>query len=265
MRDGMPSVRKPSLAIQEGALGGTGTPNHCPSQVCSGHCGDCQSMWAENHPFFCGRRGGCTGNPVRPCAACCLLWSMPPPSESGEGPSGPCWVSSKWGAVCAWLALWCEPRGKGGVGCNTLLTPGFPSPTVGVRRSLLCLPLPLNCSWWQCAVMVWAALFESVSPGCYGRWICGGPMEEDGWMACRPWWQGWVVGPALGMARTGWHPRCFRTALVCGWWWDPVLVFLVAWLCPGIFWSPDGACGPCHVCLLAPPCHCWLFLLVLCM
>ena len=105
VRDGMPSVRKPSLAIQEGALGDTGTPNHCPSQVCSGHCGDCQSMWAENHPFFCGRRGGCTGNPVRLCAACCLLWSMPLPSESGEGPSG--WallgVQQVGGCVCAWL------------------------------------------------------------------------------------------------------------------------------------------------------------------
>ena len=81
-------------------------------------------------------------------------------------------------------------------------------------------------------------------------------MEEDGWMACRPWWQGWVVGPALGMARTGWHPRCFRTALVCGWWWDPVLVFLVAWLCPGTFWSPDGACAPVLwplPCMLAGP------------
>ena len=91
-------------------------------------------MWEENPPLLCGRWGGCTGHPVRPCAACCLLWSVPPPSESGEGPAGPGWVFSNWGAVCvlcAWLALWCEPSRKGGVECSALLALTSPAPQLG--------------------------------------------------------------------------------------------------------------------------------------
>lgn len=39
------------------------------------------------------------------------------------------------------------------------------------------------------------------------RRICRGRTEEDRWTARRPWRWGWAVGPALGMARTGWRPR----------------------------------------------------------
>ena len=75
-------------------------------------------------------------------------------------------------------------------------------------------------------------------------------------MAHRPWWQGWVVGSTLGMARIGQHPRPHGTALVCGWRWDPGLVSLMARPCPSVFWSPDGACAPVpwpQPCVLAGP------------
>ena len=72
-----------------------------------------------------------------------------------------------------------------------------------------------------------------------------GWMEESGWMARRPWRRrGRGVGPAPGMARSGRRPRRRGTAPVCGWRWDPALVFLVARLCPGVFWFLGGALAP---------------------
>lgn len=80
-------------------------------------------------------------------------------------------------------------------------------------------------------------------------------MEEGGWTARRPWRRGWGVGPAPGMARNGRRPRRCGTALVCGWRWDPALVFLVARLCPGVFWSPGGALAPVPVTPAARACR----------
>lgn len=62
-RDGAPSVRTPSLAIREGALGYR-SPSRCPSRVRSGHRGDCQSTWAEqNSPALRGRGGSWVRRP----------------------------------------------------------------------------------------------------------------------------------------------------------------------------------------------------------
>lgn len=112
----------------------------------------------------------------------------------------------------------------------------------------------------QPAVVLWArsgaASLESVPPGCVeprGQTSMGDGSVEDGrmdgwrmggWTARRPWRRGRGVGPAPGMARNGRRPRRRGTALVCGWRWDPALVFLVARLCPGVFWSPGGALAP---------------------
>lgn len=53
---------------------------------------------------------------------------------------------------------------------------------------------------------------------------------------------------------------CRGTAFVCGWWWDPLLVFLVAWLCSWCLCGPRMlpaalSHGPCPT---APAVHaCW--------
>ena len=80
-------------------------------------------------------------------------------------------------------------------------------------------------------------------------------MEEGGWTARRPWRRGRGVGPAPGMARSGRRPRRRGTALVCGWRWDPALVFLVARLCPGCFLVPGRRPCPCPAAPAACACR----------
>ena len=96
---------------------------------------------------------------------------------------------------------------------------------------------------------------------------------EDGWRkmgraAPRPWWWGRVVGARSGDSRDrSASQACRGTALVCGWRWDPALVFLVARPCSRCFSGPRTAPaplsrGPRRACLPAPPRRCRPLLLV---
>lgn len=127
MRDGAPSVRKPSLAIREGALGyRTPQPPPLPSAQwppwrLPEHVG------GEDFPLLPSAGGGGMGAPAPRwgrVAAPCLPRPAPPPSELGEGPAGPRWACpvSGGGSRCACAVRargrppWCEPRGKEGEG-----------------------------------------------------------------------------------------------------------------------------------------------------
>ena len=83
-----------STEVVEGSLS-TGSPSSCPSQVRSGHRGNCQSTWAE----------------------------PPHLHESGEGSHRACPASGKWGCTCLVRAANPVVSPGGGPG------PGFPSPT----------------------------------------------------------------------------------------------------------------------------------------
>ena len=73
-------------------------------------------------------------------------------------------------------------------------------------------------------------------------------MDRRRWVLVA-WRWGWVVGIR---SRAGWErlvsQACHGMALVCLWWWDPALVFLVS-LVPG--WCPQ----PCPVAHAV--CACW--------
>ena len=83
--------------------------------------------------FAVGWGAGCTSPLVRLCVAHCVLWPVPPCSELEQGYAGH--LASGGLLLCCvhvWLALWYEPRGKGGYGVQCLVGPAFPSPTVAV-------------------------------------------------------------------------------------------------------------------------------------
>ena len=101
-RDGAPSVRTPSLAIREGALGyRTPQPPPLPSAAVATVATAGARGQSRTPPPSAGGEGvGCAGPAVGPRAARCLPRPAPPPSESGEGPAGPRRASGRWGAVC---------------------------------------------------------------------------------------------------------------------------------------------------------------------
>ena len=86
-----------------------------------------------------------------------------------------------------------------------------------------------------------------------GRWV---------WAARRPWRRGRVVGARSGAGRDrSASQACRGSALVCGWRWDPALVFLVARPCSRCLCGPRMAPaalsrGPRRACLPAPPRRC---------
>lgn len=141
-------------------------------------------------------------------------------------------------------------------GARRPVGPGSPSPAGMVRRrgSLSCPPSPPRRSRrWCCGPGLGPPRLrvcpqDVLSLGVRLRWAMDllrmDGWRMGGWTARRPWRRGRGVGPAPGMARNGRRPRRRGTALVCGWRWDPALVFLVARLCPGVFWSPGGALAP---------------------
>ena len=75
-------------------------------------------------------------------AMCCSLSSVvhASPLSYGRVLWDPAWHTASWGAVCVpyvWLALWCEPMGKGGVECNAWLALASPAPQTGEEEPIV--------------------------------------------------------------------------------------------------------------------------------
>lgn len=155
-RDGAPSVRTPSLAIREGALGYR-TPQLLPLLSAQWPPWRLPRARGQNTPPRTSPLGavggGCAGPAVGPCAARCLPRPAPPPFELGEGPAGPRRASRQVGgdrSVRAPRVRAVGPRGvvslgaKGGkvLGARRPVGPGFPSPAAVVRESLSRPPSP---------------------------------------------------------------------------------------------------------------------------
>ena len=156
VRGGEPSVRKPSLAIREGALGYR-TPQLLPLLSAQWPPWRLPRARGQNTPPptspLGAVGGGCAGPAVGPCAARCLPRPAPPPFELGEGPAGPRRASRQVGgdrSVRAPRVRAVGPRGvvslgaKGGkvLGARRPVGPGFPSPAAVVRESLSRPPSP---------------------------------------------------------------------------------------------------------------------------
>ena len=156
VRGGAPSVRKPSLAIREGALGyRTPQPLPLPSARwppwrLPEHVG----RTPPHLPSGVGEGAGAPAPRLGPCAARCLPRPAPPPFELGEGPAGPRRASGRWRGTGARVVPCArargrpprcgEPWGKGGevLGARRPVGPGFPSPVAVVRESLSRPPSP---------------------------------------------------------------------------------------------------------------------------
>lgn len=273
-----------------GSLGVSDPPAAAPPECAVAAVAAAKSAWAE-HPAptspLGAVGGGCAGPAVGPCAARCLPRPAPPPFELGEGPAGPRRASGRWGGperACAACARG-RPRGVVSLGAkggrcwrrDVRSAPASPAPQPWCGRAYRARPLPTSRSRWRRAVTVGAASLESVIPGMSslgvadldrktdlsrtdgGRWV---------WAARRPWRRGRVVGARSGAGRDrSASQACRGTALVCGWRWDPALVFLVARPCSRCLCGPRMAPaalsrGPRRACLPAPPRRCRPLLLV---
>ena len=110
MRGGEPSVRKPSLAIREGALGYR-TPQLLPLLSAQWPPWRLPRARGQNTPPptapLGAVGGGCAGPAVGPCAARCLPRPAPPPFELGEGRAGPRRASGRWGGTGACVRRVC--------------------------------------------------------------------------------------------------------------------------------------------------------------
>lgn len=291
VRGGEPSVRKPSLAIREGALGYR-TPQLLPLLSAQWPPWRLPRARGQNTPPPHLPSGGGGGRVRRPrggavCRSLPTAARASPLRVGGGSRWAPPGVRQVGGdrSVRAPRVRAVGPRGvvslgaKGGRcwGRDVRSAPASPAPQPWCGRAYRARPLPTSRSRWRRAVTVGAASLESVIPRMSslgvadldrktdlsrtdgGRWV---------WAARRPWRRGRVVGARSGAGRDrSASQACRGTALVCGWRWDPALVFLVARPCSRCLCGPRMAPaalsrGPRRACLPAPPRRCRPLLLV---
>lgn len=274
-----------------GSLGVSDPPAAAPPACAVAAVAAAKSAWAE-HPAPHLPSGGGGGRVRRPrggavCRSLPTAARASPLRVGGGSRWAPPGVRQVGGdrSVRAPRVRAVGPRGvvslgaKGGRcwGRDVRSAPASPAPQPWCGRAYRARPLPTSRSRWRRAVTVGAASLESVIPRMSslgvadldrktdlsrtdgGRWV---------WAARRPWRRGRVVGARSGAGRDrSASQACRGTALVCGWRWDPALVFLVARPCSRCLCGPRMAPaalsrGPRRACLPAPPRRCRPLLLV---